>query len=240
MANAMLLAWEGGRLRELIRQIQELPEIDEAGLLAILTEANAITALHTAETVRSKLDAIQGLEIRIKDKKLENKVRDFIAKHPWLISPNWETFAIETRVSGIVSKARQAELIGEDFKGRLDLVLSSGRQLLILEFMRPGLTLDRDHLDRFNAYMDIIVEDIQTNSTLGFELVTGYLVADNLGKKSGMSTAIKNMKDQDRFACSWETLLENAKHQWREFLDHVKQRAPDDPRVRDFPTNSID
>ena len=33
-----------------------------------------------------------------------------------------------------------------DWNKRIDLVLSSGEQLLVLEFMRPRVTVDKDHL----------------------------------------------------------------------------------------------
>jgi hypothetical protein len=49
----------------------------------------------------------------------------------------------------------------------------SGRQLLVVEFMRPGLTLDRDHLYRFQTYIDVLRAAIRANSALGFEIITG-------------------------------------------------------------------
>lgn len=234
MGNAVLLAWEGGRLRELISELANAPSMDEAGLVELLVEANAITALHTAETVKSKLTAIDGLEQRIKDKQLENAVRDYIAKNPWLISPQWETFAVEKRLTTICDGASKEALIDEAFKGRVDLVLSSGRQLLLLEFMRPGLKVNRDHLNRFNQYLDIIQENIDVSTGLGFDhnQITGYLVADELLTPAGMAIAIKTMKDKDRYAMSWDDLIAQAKHQWKEFLEHIKQRAPDDARVQ--------
>lgn len=231
MGNAILLAWEGGRLKELINQLALSPTMDETGLLKILTEANAITALHTAETVKSKLMAIEGLEKRIVDKDLENAVRDYIANNPWLISPQWETFAVEKRLLKICDGAMKEALSDEAFKGRVDLVLSSGKQLLLLEFMRPGLKINRDHLNRFNQYIDIIQANIEASSAFGFDHITGYLVADELLKPVGMPQAIKAMKEQDRYAMSWNDLIAQAKHQWKEFLEHVKLRAPDDSRV---------
>lgn len=234
MGNAVLLAWEGGRLRELINELANAPSMDEAGLVELLVEANAITALHTAETVKSKLTAIDGLEQRVKDKQLENAVRNYIAKNPWLISPQWETFAVEKRLTTICDGASKEALIDEAFKGRVDLVLSSGKQLLLLEFMRPGLKVNRDHLNRFNQYLDIIQENIDVSTGLGFDhnQITGYLVADELLTPAGMATAIKTMKDKDRYAMSWDDLIAQAKHQWKEFLEHIKQRAPDDMRVQ--------
>lgn len=190
--------------------------------------------MHTAETVKSKLTAIDGLEQRVKDKQLENAVRNYIATNPWLISPQWETFAVEKRLTTICDGASKEALIDEEFKGRVDLVLSSGKQLLLLEFMRPGLKINRDHIDRFNQYLDIIQENIDVSTGLGFDhnQITGYLVADELLKPAGMATAIKAMKEKDRYAMSWDDLIAQAKHQWKEFLEHIKQRAPDDTRVQ--------
>lgn len=233
MGNAVLLAWEQGRLRTLIAQIAHTADLDESALLTILTEANAITALHTAETVRAKLDAIQGLEQRIKNKELENAVRNYVAKHPWLISPKWETFAIEKRATGIcASAATQAYKGQDDFKGRVDLVLSSGRQLLLLEFMRPGISLDPDHLSRFQRYCAIVKEDLEASSALDLDRVTGYLIADHPGKAGGFKTIIESMRVQDQYAMSWGELLASAKHQWKEFLEHIRERAPEDARVQ--------
>lgn len=240
MGNAVLLAWEQGRLRELINEISNSSDLNEAGLLELLTEANAITALHTAETVKAKLIAIEGLEKRIINKELENAVRDYIAKNPWLISPRWETFAKEKSVDNICQQAG-AQALGDDaFTGRVDLILSSDKQLLLLEFMRPGITLDRDHIDRFNEYIDIIEEQVLANSALGFDRISGYLIADNLTKRVGMGKAIQSMKSRDRYAMTWPTLISQAKHQWRDFLDHVKLRAPDDKRVQAVLTTDIE
>ena len=102
----------------------------------------------------------------------------------------------------------------------------------MLEFMRPGLKVDRGHLDRFNEYLDIIQENIEASTGLGFDHITGYLVADELLKPIGIAQRLKTMKDQDRYAMSWNDLIAQAKHQWKEFLEHIKQRAPDDTRVR--------
>ncbi len=162
---------------------------------------------------------------------MENAVRDYIAQNPWLVSPKWETFAKEKRAEQICRDAAAVALKGDDYKGRVDLVLSSGHQLLILEFMRPGLPLDRDHLDRFNRYMDIIQEKLDLNTGLQFNHLTGYLVADRLEKEAGTKEALKRMREKDRFALDWQSLIEQSKHQWREFLDHIRLRAPGDERL---------
>jgi hypothetical protein len=232
LGGAILLAWEGGRLKGLIQKIARTDDMDEGELIGILAEANAITALHTAETVNAKLQAISGLEARVKRRELENAVRDYIAQNPWLISPRWETFAVEKRLATLCVTAGDDAYKGNDeFDKRVDLILSSDRQLLILEFMRPGITLDSDHLHRFGIYMNILQEYVEQNTALGLEYVSGYIVADRLAKKPGHKTQIKNMNDINRYAMDWEALIQQAKHQWKEFLVHVKERSPDDARL---------
>jgi hypothetical protein len=75
-------------------------------------------------------------------------------ENPWLISPQWETFKVETRIKDLVQEASEQAGIADDidWQGRVDLTLSSGDQLLILEFMRPGLAVDRNHIDPMLDY----------------------------------------------------------------------------------------
>jgi hypothetical protein len=64
-ATAMLTAWEAGRLHDLIDQLAEADELDEGQLLALLGEAKVLTAIHTAEKVRSQVELVEGLRRRV-------------------------------------------------------------------------------------------------------------------------------------------------------------------------------
>ncbi|HEJ1050083.1 TPA: ATP-binding protein [Morganella morganii] len=234
LGNSILTAWEGGRLKELIRQVADVPDMDSEKLLSMLIEANTIQALHTAESVKAKLDTIIGLESRIKNRELENAVRDYIANHPWLISPKWETFAKERNVSDIASEAAKDSGLDKDndFNGRVDLVLASGEHLLILEFMRPGLTIDSNHLVRFETYVDTFRSHLESSTASRFNTATGYLVADNITKKNpAFLKKVHKLKEDGLETLTWRDLLSEAKRQWQEFLDHLVERAPDDKRI---------
>lgn len=234
IGHAILTAWESGRLRALIHAVANTPEMDEHQLLHILVEANTIQALHTAESVRAKLDTISGLEQRIRDRDLENAVRDYIARNPWLIAPQWETFAIEKGLSGVVADAAKDAKLDKDeaYQGRVDLVLSSGNQLLLLEFMRPGLKIDSDHINRFEEYVNTIKYSISVSTSTQFKHVIGYLVADEIVKsKPALILKIKQLQEQDMVVSTWRDLLEQAKRQWKEFFDHIVERSPNDERL---------
>ena len=233
LSTSILTAWEGGRLHELIEDVSSVETMDEGVLLTLLAEAQVLNALHVAEAVKAKVEIIAGLHKRISERDLENAVRDYIAKNPWLLSPEWETFKKETSVKNLVdAAAKEAELDRDDqWEKRVDLVMSSGRQLLIVEFMRPGLTVDRDHINRYQEYIDILRSSIAANTELGFGTVSGLLVADKLDRKRGMDETLKRLAEADMKALEWEGLLLRAAAQWEEFLDILVSRAPNDDRL---------
>ena len=233
LSNGILTAWEGGRLRELIENVSSVENMDEGVLLSLLAEAQVLNALHVAEAVTAKVEIIEGLHKRIIERDLENAVRDYIADNPWLLSPEWETFKKETSVKNLVAAAaKDARLDNDDeWKKRIDLVMSSGRQLLIVEFMRPGLTVDRDHINRYQEYIDILRSSIQTNTELEFRSVFGLLVADKLDTRRGVDLILSRLAEDDMRALEWEGLLLRAAAQWNEFLDILVSRAPTDDRL---------
>lgn len=233
LAEAILTAWEGGRLQKLIEKVADVESMNEGVLLSILAETQILTALHQAEAIRAKLEVVEGLSERIKRGELENAVRDYIAKHPWLLSPHWETFQKERGIQNLVDDALgEAGILKDvDWNGRVDLVMKSGGELLLVEFMRPGLTLDYDHIDRFARYVRIMREKIGAQTALGIHRVTGLLVAEKLNRKPGTQSQIEAL-DREQMSClEWEQLLERAKGQWREFLQALGSRTPRDDRL---------
>jgi hypothetical protein len=192
--------------------------------------------LHTAESVKAKLNAIAGLRDRIKSKELENDIRDYIANNPWLIDPAWETFRVEKSVENIIkAAAAEAKIDKEENWGkRIDLVLSSGNQLLVLEFMQPGLTVDWDHIQRFQYYITSIRTQLKANTALGFNSVSGCLVADKLANKATVVALINDLERQGMFAITWPNLLARATAKWKDFLLVLVARAPDDDRLKDL------
>jgi hypothetical protein len=239
LAEGLLLAWEGGRLKELTDVVATTEDLSEGELLQILIEANVLTALHTAEAVKAKLLVIAGLHDRIKKQELENAVRDYIANDPWLISPEWETFRKELSINNlIIEAAREAKLERyPDWDRRIDLVLSSGDTLHILEFMRPGLTVDWDHLERFDQYVTAIRVAVRANSGTNFNRVFGTLVADKLSRHSMILDRLERMRKEDMFAIDWKSLLRQAVAKWNDFLNILIDRAPEDDRLVNLATD---
>jgi len=238
LGMAIIAAWEQGRLKDLISDISDIETLVPEGLVKILAEAQVLTALNMAEAVNTKLSTVDGLKKRIERRELENEVRDYISQHPWLVSPRWETFAIERTVTGIIEEAAHEAGIdsSEDFNGRVDLALFSGDHLLILEFMRPGLSLNWDHINRFRRYVRTVDSRMKVNTGSRFNKVTGYIIADKIDNSPSLVDEIESMKHQDMFAYDWSNLLSNAAAQWKEFRDILIERDPDDERLQSLRT----
>ena len=240
LSNGILTAWEGGRLRQLIEDVSNVEDMDEAVLLSLLAEAQVLNALHVAEAVKAKVDIVEGLRRRITNKDLENAVRDYIAGNPWLLSPEWETFKVEISVKSLLTEAAaeaKLDTYDDGANKRIDLALAAGRQLLVVEFMRPGLTVDREHVNRYQEYVDIVRDRIAASTAHRFDIVSGLLVADKLNRKPGMEGVLTRLAGDDMEAIDWEGLLGKARAQWKDFLDVLVARAPKDDRLAGLPTN---
>ena len=191
-------------------------------------------ALSLAEGLSVKLAILEGLAVGIEQRLKENTLRDQIAAHPWLIGPKWETFRRETSLGSLIADA--ATKAGWDAKVdamRIDLILSSGNQGLLIEFLRPGKKIDWDHLSRFRRYMQTVRAAIEANTGIALRQLEGMLVADELSADTAVQQELKEMKSAGMFAMDWDMLLAQSRKRWDEVLSLVSERANQDPRIAD-------
>ena len=225
-------------MHDLIHDLANQKEVTTEWLLSALAEADVLVALNLAEAVRTKLEAVKGLKKLVEQGELENAVRDYIAEKPYLLHPKWETFKKEVSVKHIMDEAlKESKLESEDTdqagqRKRIDLALRSGEHLLVVEFMRPGKRADWDHISRCERYVLLIREKVKSETRLGIYKVTGLLVADNLVKDSDVRSKISSMEKDDIYTFSWHSLLNQSEKTWREFLEIVGDRAPEDDRLQ--------
>lgn len=238
LSLALLEAWERGRLKDLIDDLANQEMLTAETLLNILIEADVLVALNVAEEIRTKLEAIRGLERLVSRGELESAVRDYIAEKPYLLDPKWETYVKETSIKHILDAAAKESGLLKDIdettsKKRVDLALRSNDSLLIVEFVRPGRTIDVEHLNKCRLYLHAIRTKIRANTGLGInpDRIAGLVVADRIDKKAVTSEEIKALKKIDIDTFDWSTLLEQSKRAWRDFLDIVRDRAPEDERI---------
>lgn len=231
--NDVLTSWEKGRLKDLITEIAETDDFDEQKFLDILSESGVLTALNIAESIKTKIVTIGELKQRVESKQLENRVRDFIYDNPWLIHPQWETFKKERSVNNIILDSGAKNLNDDAFNGRVDLTLASGSNLLLVEFMRPGLEIDRDHLDRINYYVIDIRNALKRETGILIKWVEkAFIIADSKKDSESISTRIAELADKGILVMTWQGLIEQAIKQWEDHLQLLKDRFPNDLRIQ--------
>ena len=232
VGNAVLTSWEQGRLQALITQLASAVSLDERELLNILAEQEVLTALNVAEAVQTKILAVAGLKDRIDKHDLENAIRDYIAVNPWLIDPQYQTYKKEISLKKLLASfAEQYRLpAGKDGK-RVDLCLSSGRHLVVIEFMIPGKPLDIDHLTRYEMYFRAVRTHLKANSGGEYDRATGLIVADSLDTNPVFLDKLESMRREEMLALDWQGLLARALSKWEDLLRALAARTPRDPRM---------
>jgi len=236
LGDAILTSWEGGRLKELINSLADSQTMNSDALVDLLMEANVLTALNTFEAVRTKIALIEGLRAKVEKNELELAVRDYIAQHPWLISPKWETFKVEISIKKVLQELLPAKIQPEDdekgWNRRIDLILGAGEVLLILEFMQPGKTLDVGHIGRFEYYVSTIRTHLAANTGGQFKRCIGYLIASAAVKDSAIASMVVSKAREDMYYMDWHTLLAEAEKQYEEFMQILREHAPQDDRLK--------
>ena len=233
VSKAILTAWEGGRLRNLMETMSNADILSSGGFLKMLVEAQVISALNVAEVIKTKNLAIERLDEMIRKKDLEDNVRNHLAENPWILSPRWDTFSPESGVNTIIKRAAEkVGLLDEKYRRRIDMALSSGNQLLIVEFMRPSQKLDWDHLSRLEQYVRKIRKGVESATQSRFQIVDGLIVADKIDRDLEMLDKIKDLDKNDNIrATDWDTLLDEARKEHNEYMKILVQRGDGDARL---------
>ncbi len=103
--------------------------------------------------------------------------------------------------------------------------------MLVLEFMRPRVTVDKDHLWRFEIYVLSIRNQLNALTGGQFKRVSGVLVADRLNKNGVTIMKMQELEKQGMVAIDWTGLLAQAAAKWKDVLLVLIARAPEDDRL---------
>lgn len=230
ISNALLTAWESNRLRELITTIGDADHLDGQGIIALIGEAEVLSALSVAEVVKLKGSVIAQLRDRIDRGELEGPVREHIVAHPWMLDPRWERFKHAPDLSDA------AKAISDKRRGPSDslgVVLIGGEDVLVVELVRPGLEVDYDALEAFQKYANFLTEEI-TAKIPNVRSIEFLMVADGFdsGVAIGRLRETLQSPPNPTHTIDWRTLLKNAEERWGEFLAVLQSRNPDDARIQ--------
>jgi hypothetical protein len=86
-------------------------------------------------------------------------------------------------------------------------------------------------LFRYVTRIESSINEKDTRAQFRHKSVRGILIADEITKDGSLSRALNTMSAQID-AVTWRKLFEDVAARYREFLDLLKLKAPDDPRLK--------
>lgn len=255
IANAMVSGVERESVKKVIQRInatsdEALPELFDA-----IREWDIISAVSTAEVVFGRIKIIEQFKKHIDDRLPEKAGKDeldmqtFIKEYPWLLGHRYEQLTpadfhhekgVDKWIEEILIETTK-EYSSADKKDlrRFDLLcIKNDWLIIILELMRPGIPEDYDHIMRLNRYVTRIQSHINQNTTsetFKGKTVFGLLIADDPSKDASLGETKKDLRNNLE-SITWKGLFESVKENYREYYELLKNKAPEDPRLKGLVT----
>jgi len=150
--RSTILAFERLRLSKSNIELADAIDAGPSELIRILSSYDSYEISLYHDVVRARLETIKIIENKINQNDYENKIRDFIYSHLWLIDPTWERVAgselKEQNIHKAFDEKVKAKLTPEQQKGRFDLRYRNiGDDHIIIELKRPKLPKKLDIYD---------------------------------------------------------------------------------------------
>lgn len=250
IANSMISGFERESVKKVIQKINTASDESLPELYELIKEWDIISAVLTAEAVSGKIEIINQFGKHIEQRAPEKAPGDsidmqkYIKQYPWLLGHEYESLApadftheqgldkwIEEELNEANSEFKRSD---EKDGRRFDLLcLVNDYQIMILELMRPGINVDFDHVNRLARYVTRIQAKIESGSKDKYrnKSVKGMLIADGLAKDASLSMIIQTYAGiMD--AVEWKTLFMRVKGRYKEFLQLLASKAPEDPRLK--------
>ncbi len=251
IANSMIAGVERESVKKVIQRINTASEEALPELLDAINEWDIISAVSTAEIVFGRIKIIEQFKKHI-DNRLPEKtgkglldMQDFIKQHPWLLGHHYEQLTpadfhhekgIDKWIEKVLFETNKEYSSANERDGRrFDLLcIKNDWLIVVLELMRPGKPEDYDHLMRLNRYVSRIqahINDNKTNESFKGKTVFGLLIADHPSKDSSLGEtkiALRNNLE----STTWDGLFESVKENYKEYYEVLKNKAPEDPRLK--------
>lgn len=251
IANSLISGVERESVRKVIKKINTIDEHALPALYEVIKEWDIISAVSTAEVIFGKIEIVKQfkkhIENRLPEKSSSDKLdmQDFIKEHPWLLGYEYEQLkpadfhhehGVDKWINDVLRETDEEYKTGDEReKRRFDLLcIKNDWVILILELMRPGKPADYDHVMRLNRYVTRIetaINDKGTAKIFQGKAVSGILIADEFSKDSSLSLTLQSLSNRIE-AISWKGLFDRVYSSYKDYLEILKMKAPEDPRIK--------
>ena len=218
-----------GRLREL----EDLAARDAEAVLQAFSEFDQYEAALYYDVAKVRVDVIRTLEDKFLSKNsLEAVIRDYLAKHLWLLDPSWdmatEPVATEKTVKGYLERAADA-LPRAERDARFDIVYRKGttRHVVVeLKRYKRKVTVGElvDQIGKYSSALQSALTDVnEPYDTHEIVCLVGpgqdFLKSPEARKKADQTLAPHSGR-----LMTYDEMLDRAKKSYRDFLRSEERR----------------
>ena len=217
-----------------IRRLNAASPADVDQFTEVLTEWDVIELVNTAHVVKGRVEIIRKFGQMIGEQVPEKPdMQEYVRDHPWLIDPKWTALAHERSLDRLIMDNFGLQRSGErEGRRRLDFFCLGDKlkTAYVVETKRPGDLVGRDEFDQLRDYVLFMRRRLmyEADQEHARSFVHGLLIADRVRPGDELHAQESGTFD----IRTWDNLLSSAETMHEEFLNVIKERAPeDDPRM---------
>ncbi len=238
LIDLVLRAFEDSSFFALIKALSHTDQAERDEILKLITELDVFETIKLAEVVRARVGVIRTFQDMIaRDVPEKPDMQDFLFKRPWLIDPEWLVVEHEKALESLLIDHFKLDRDSEpESDRRVDFFCISSRgRYLVVEVKRPSKTIGEKEVSQILNYVTYLRQQApssgQERRPNYFEgVLLGHHVSPDAGARWRDIAAQSGVTVR-----TWTELLDVAERIHRDFLDHVKERAPEDSRIRGLP-----
>lgn len=233
LVRFLVQAYDNDQFMTLIRELNEADAKTGEELVRLFTEWDVQEAVSLAWIVRGRVSIISQFERMIADRVPEKPdMQNFVKEHPWLLGPTFDPLQHERSLDRVIREELGIEPETDDGQRRLDFfTLAGDSTAIVVELKRPGVTLTRTELRQLEDYVGALTTHYaRMTDPSARKDVRGLLIGSKI--KDDDRVHFDKAAKVDNVTKSWRGLLEETERMHREYLQVVRERAPqDDPRL---------
>lgn len=238
LLDLVLRAFEDSSFFALIKALGTVDQAERAEIYKLVTELDVFETVKLAEIVRARVGVIRKFKDMI-DRDVPEKpdMQEFLFEHPWLIDPEFLMVEHEKALETLIVQHFKLDPKADpESDTRIDFFCISTRGCyLVVEVKRPGKTIGEKEIQQILNYVAYLRRQAPTS---GLEqrpnYYQGVLVGHHVSSDAGESWR-QIAADSGVTVRSWPEMLDVAERIHREFLAQMKERAPQDSRIRSLP-----
>ncbi len=239
LVGYLVRAYDNDNFFELVKNLSSTSPDAVDDLLKVFAEWDVQEAVSMAWVVRGRIEVIQAFEKLIDDGAREKPdMQNYLRDHPWLINPAYDVIRHERTLDKLIIEDQKIDIETEEGRRRVDFFcLADSGRAVVVEVKRPGHSLTSADIRQLEDYVSALRRANENeNDETKKRFISGILIGSSI--KPEDRHTFDNAANNQMVTHTWNGLLQRAEQLHREYLDKIRKRAPDDPRLEDLDTES--